>query len=389
MERKYFVPLYKTQSEAENLSVNPAKLKFSVLMCSEPKERLEDSRILKYISEAEAKGIHTASTLKSRAIWYNLRPSAFIGDFIFPAKIGEYYRLADNRRARVLCDKVNYAIRVNAPHDKDLLFAVLNSTLFRFFIDLFARQLTGAQTLSDVDVIVVKNTLIPKPEVLAPYASEIKQAMTALGQREQMSIFEETLQDDRKALDLLIFKALGLDETDLEALYTEARNYVKERANKSDSLSTTKTRKKADEATTLRLIKAKFNDEVRSYALLTRHKPVRAVYIPDSKIKFPKKMLEQGSGGFFEDIKAYFPDAGKEIVFNSIEQLRLFDFIYHTLGFQNGTLELPTIKTDCMEVWNALDQDYKQNKDLISATLKSLSAKVNFKVVYKELIFGE
>jgi len=386
MEREFFVPLYKTQSEAENLSVKPDKLKFSVLMCSEPKEHLENTRLIKYISDAEAKGIHSAPTLKSRAIWYNLKPSAFIGDFIFPSKIGEYYRLADNRTAKVLCDKVNYAIKVKPAYDKDLLFAVLNSTLFRFLIDLFARQMVVK--VSDVDVYVVNNTLIPQPEVLAPYATELKKAMETLGKREQMSIFEETLQADRKALDVLIFKALGLDESDLETLYTEARNYVKERASKSDSLSTTKTRKKADEATVLRVIRAKFNDTVRGYAVLTQKQAVRAVYIPEGKIKIPKKLLEQGSGGLFEAIEAHFPESGKKIVFDSIEQLRLFEYIYTTLGFQIGTLELPTNQLACMEVLKALKHDLNENKELITATLKSLSAKVSFKTVYKTLILG-
>ena len=139
-------------------------------------------------NETAFDGVVKIYSLKSNNNELNkLLNGKLFGDFIFPSKIGEYYRLIDNRKSQVFCDKVNYAIKVKEDfkEDSDIIFALMNSMTFRYFVDLFARQLTGAQTLSDVDVNVVERTIILKPELLRGQHWTIKSIVERLKSREQ------------------------------------------------------------------------------------------------------------------------------------------------------------------------------------------------------------
>jgi len=169
IEKTFTKPIFKTQKEAVKLNVDVNKLQNVVLICNTKRNQLSKfkEKVLQYIDDAENSPyeINKRPSCASRNIWYDLTNSAVTGDFIFPSKIGEKFRLIDNRKSQVFCDKVNYAITVkNEFKDyQDIIFLILNSTLFRFFIDLFSRQLTGSQTISDVDVNVVEKALIINP----------------------------------------------------------------------------------------------------------------------------------------------------------------------------------------------------------------------------------
>ena len=179
MERRYFKPLFKTQREAKNLDIDLKRLKYHVLICNDSLAILKKYKIkiADYIEIAESQyNLHTKPTNAQRATngngngkingngheraWFNLGENLTVGNFIFPSKIGEKFRLIDNRKAKVFCDKVNYNIVLNKKYIKNawIAFLILNGTLFRYFIDLFARQLTGSQTISDVDVIVAERS---------------------------------------------------------------------------------------------------------------------------------------------------------------------------------------------------------------------------------------
>lgn len=252
IERSYVKPILKSQREAHGLSVSSSDLKYFVLDIKENKEQLKSSEsdIYKYIQKAESSAykIHLRPTCKARISadkstdWFNLGKEIIPGDFIIPSKIGERFRLLDNRTTRVYCDKVNYKILIKPEYVKydDVLFTILNSTLFRHFIDLFARQLTGSQTLSDVDVHVIQNTLIPHPKYLISKEKELNACIRSMGEREQESIFEEIYFDDRKKLDKLIMESLGFDEKHTDQLHQDAVQLVHNRKVKSESVKTIK-----------------------------------------------------------------------------------------------------------------------------------------------------
>ncbi|MDP4284678.1 MAG: N-6 DNA methylase [Bacteroidota bacterium] len=241
IEKKFVVPVFKTQKEADKLEVKISNLKFVVINCNHTKDELKSGkkRILEYINFAEKEfAIHERPSVSGRHLWYNLTPTFSKGEFIFPSKIGEKFRLIDNRKANVVCDKVNYVIKIKEEYRQyaDEIFLILNSICFRYFIDLFARQLTGSQTLSDVDVNLLKKTLIPHPVYFRKHGACVESLTNAIKSREQLPLSKEILQEDKFKIDLAIFKTIGLKENEVKLLYKEAASYVEKRQIKSDSL---------------------------------------------------------------------------------------------------------------------------------------------------------
>ena len=188
----------------------------------------------------------------------------------------------------------------------DILFLILNSILFRFFVDLFARQLTGSQTLSDVDVNVVEKTLIIKPELLKGCKKELASILKSLKSREQGTIYEEVKQTDRRALDTIILEALGLIAVDVDELYKEACAYVKRRSEKSDSVETTKVKKKLTYEESVNLIKERF-PEIRQYKRLVGNASTTVYTIPNLNPKFLGD-TKTGSSNLFNKYPVFFKD---------------------------------------------------------------------------------
>ena len=252
IERKYLKPLLKSQREVQNLTIKAKELKHYVLDIKSNKNKLKESNSELYsyikIGESSKYKINKRATCTGRiskngeSDWFNLAKEIVIGDFIIPSKIGERFRLMDNRKAKVYCDKVSYNICVKPEYKEysDILYAVLNSTIFRYFIDLFSRQLTGSQTLSDVDVNIVQDTLIPHPKYLIEKARELKDIMKSINSREQKSIFREIDFEDRKLLDSLIMTSLGFGKKETELIRKKAVEFVQARKIKSESVKTIK-----------------------------------------------------------------------------------------------------------------------------------------------------
>jgi len=242
IEKEFMKPVFKTQSEAFNLDADISHLKNKVLLCGYSRSKLKKQKkhLLKYIDSGEQKKfqIDKRPSCQNNENWYNLTSKAFVGDFIFPAKIGEKFRLIDNRQSNVYCDKVNYVFKIRKEYRKysHFIFMILNSIFFRYFVDLFARQLTGSQTLSDVDVNLVEQTLVINPSLLLPRKKELMQIYLSLKGREQETIYKEIKKVDKKKLDTIIIEQLGLTAKDVDELYVAAVNYVKDRQQKSESL---------------------------------------------------------------------------------------------------------------------------------------------------------
>ena len=400
MERRFFKPVFKTQREAVNLDVDKENLKYKVLVCNEPKATLRKYRdkIADYITEAESPKhqlhMHPSCasrvSIESKRDWFHLGEDLFVGDFIFPSKIGEKYRLIDNREAKVYCDKVNYNIRIKKQYEdySDVLFLILNSIIFRFFVDLFARQLTGSQTLSDVDVNVVEKTLIIKPELLKGHKKELTSILKSLKSREQGTIYEEVKQADRRALDTIILEALGLTADDVDELYKEACVYVKRRSEKSDSVETTKVKKKLTYEESVKLIKERF-PEIRQYERLLGKAQTAVYTIPNLNPKFLND-TKAGSSNLFSKYPVFFQDNIRQtiVTFTNPEQMQLYHWFWNNLQVKNIKLKLPVKPEICQLLLRALDQDFKSYSGQVAGVLKTFRSKANAISVYKDVVLG-
>lgn len=391
IEKSFTKPLFKTQKEAVNLDVVINNLKYNVLMCGDPKSKLSKNKnhVLKYIEIAERPPyeIHKRPTVAQRENWYDLTGAGLIGDFIFPSKIGEKYRLIDNREAHVYCDKVNYVVEVKKQYREyaDNIFLILNSISFRYLIDLFSRQLTGSQTLSDVDVNLVEKTLIVNPELLASHSKELHKIYKSLKGREQETIYEEVLKEDKIELDTIILKALGLGSKDVHSLYDAACKYVKDRQEKSESLVTTKTKQKLSYEESLLLITDRFS-EVRSYKSMIKDMKTRRIDIPDWKAKYPKDGA--GTENLFGLYNVYFHQGNntKELSFENLSQLELFKFINTGIEIKGMKIDIPVSEKDCKKVLKAIEHDFNEYSNQIKTLLRTNRSTANYLSVYRDLL---
>ncbi|MFL5763896.1 MAG: class I SAM-dependent DNA methyltransferase [Bacteroidia bacterium] len=391
IEREYVMPLFKTQKEAKNLDVDLGRLKYFVFSCSETKSKLSklNKHALKYINLGESKQfqVNKRPSVSGREPWYDISNIVKTGDFIFPSKIGEKYRLIDNRVAQVACDKVNYIVEINPEYKKydDALFLILNSITFRYFIDLFSRQLTGNQTLSDVDVNLVEKTPILNPELLNPYKNEIKEICRSIKKREQGTIHEEIEEDDKFKLDLLIFKSIGLTEKDVRELHKVASQYVRDRQDKSASLTTTKSKQKLGYDDAIALVSDRFSD-IKRYREIIKGMEVQKLSIPDAKAIYPKGGV--GSENLFGIYNVYFNDGKKQksLSFDSPQQLELFEFLNNELEIKNTDITLPKDSKECKRVLKMIKDDFEDNLSVIKVFLKSNRSNANPLSVYRDLL---
>jgi hypothetical protein len=281
---------------------------------------------------------------------------------------------------------VNYNIRIKKQYEEysEILFLILNSIVFRFFIDLFARQMVVK--ISDVDVNVVERTLIIKPELLKGRKKELASILKSLKSREQGTIYEEVKQADRRALDAIILEALGLTAADVDELYKEACAYVKLRSDKSDSLETTKVKKKLTYQESVILIKERF-PEIRQYETLLGKEPTTEYTIPNLNPKFLDD-TNTGSSNLFNKYPVFFQDnARKTIVnFTNPEQMQLYHWLWNTLQVKDIKLKLPVKPENCQELLRTLDQDFKSFSGQVTSVLKTFRSKANAISVYKDVL---
>jgi len=209
---------------------------------------IKGTKLLKYIQDGERKGFHTGPTCASRGreSWYCLGKDWAYAPLIFPAKVGE--RMPIFLNDNVFEDKKLYGVIPKKPKDKLILAALLNSTVSRLFIEFTCRQLTGAQAIADIDVIVVENLSVLDP---AKLSSEMRVALEEsfdrLSKVSCESIFSELatspsevsldkVKPDRRELDKIVMgDILGLSDDEQLEVYRAVVDLVKSRIEKAKS----------------------------------------------------------------------------------------------------------------------------------------------------------
>ncbi len=166
---------------------------------------------------------------------------------VFPAKVGE--RMPVFLNDGVFEDKKLYGITPHKEADAVLLAALLNSTLARLFIEFSARQLTGAQAIADIDVIVVKTLNIIDPKkISAKLKTRLKKSFERLANTPAESLFKEIaptpdavsldeVKTERRELDKIIMgDILGLSEAEQLEVYVAVVDMVRARLDKAKSV---------------------------------------------------------------------------------------------------------------------------------------------------------
>jgi len=248
IEREFLQPIIFSLKEVDGYKLDKTKLGKRAIICWTDKKKIKGTKLLKYIQDGERKGFHRRPTCASRGpeSWYCLGKGWQYAPLVFPAKVGE--RMPVFLNDNVFEDKKLYGVIPKKPEDKLILAALLNSTVSRFFVEFTCRQLTGAQAIADIDVVIVENLSLLSPQKLS---SEIRTALEKsfdrLSKSSCESIFLELanspdevslgkVKPDRRKLDKIVMgDILGLSDDEQLEVYRAVVDLVKSRIEKAKS----------------------------------------------------------------------------------------------------------------------------------------------------------
>lgn len=237
IESRYLRPVIFSLREVAGIRLDTAPGNKLFFYCPSPTVELAGKDALRYIEQGEAAGYHLRPTCAARRPWYAVARSMKPAPLIFPSKVGERWVVAINR-ARAFEDKKLYGIFPRGKVSIEVLAALLNSTWARYYAEVTARQLTGAQAIADIDVTVAEHILLPDPRKLsARLKTRLEAALDQLARRPILSVFEEVHRRDRRRLDQLVLTAIGFTKPEeraatLARLYSALTRLVEERVKK-------------------------------------------------------------------------------------------------------------------------------------------------------------
>lgn len=237
IESRFLSPVVFSLKEISGVLFEKSRAAKLFFNCSDAPEEIAGTAAFDYIRRGERAGYHLRPTCAARDPWYGAARGRKPAPLIFPSKVGERWIIALNR-ARVFEDKKLYGIFPRKGVSAAALAALLNSTWARYYAEVTCRQMTGAQAIADIDVIVAERILLPDPRELATeIKKELERALKTLWRRPILSVFEEVNLSDRRKLDNLVLAAMGFTaqperEELLDRLYEAVTKLVRARLEK-------------------------------------------------------------------------------------------------------------------------------------------------------------
>jgi hypothetical protein len=139
----------------------------------------------------------------------------------------------------VIEDQTFYGLTLNPKHKARKLgqIALLNSTSSYLFTEVLGRVGLGLGVLQYARIDMEKLLTLDILSFDLPLIERLLRVFDVLSTRPIMSIFDETNQNDRRALDLIIFEALGIAPEQVDYLYESLLSLIQERLSKADSLA--------------------------------------------------------------------------------------------------------------------------------------------------------
>lgn len=236
IERRYLMPaLMKTRNKAYLKITNEHIERYFLTL---PKDvNLIKGNVLKYLMYGEKYFLPHSRTLRSKECWWyiKVRPPA---DLIAPCGYGDRVWCSINE-ARAVTSNSYTEIRLRSKHFLASVFFTLNHPIGWLFLELTGRSSLGGGMLK-VDPIEYRKVLVVEVEkdLFIPFNRSIESIFTELGFDPSRPIREQEPNPlpDRKALDDIVFDALGLTEEERKEVYWAVAELVKQRLEKARSV---------------------------------------------------------------------------------------------------------------------------------------------------------
>jgi len=241
IEDEFLIPVVKTPRELSTISFSKKDLKYKLLYVDKDKKSLGDTNTLKYIEEAEKRGISTAPTFKGRKYWYQI-PDLKVADMLWPDLRYERH-ICHVNQDNVPFEHNYYGFMPKNPTHRKALCAYLNSTIAWLFVEIYGR--TG---LGQGAIRLVGKDLRTFPVVRID-SKKLTPAFKRLCERPVDSVFEEIgaksvndvsierVRDDRRELDRIILsEILGLSTDEQLEMYKAVIDLAKSRIERAKSV---------------------------------------------------------------------------------------------------------------------------------------------------------
>lgn len=248
IEKEFLIPVVKSPKKIKTLDIDDEEIYIKLFTCFESQKILKERRrtgALSYIEwganqvteskQQTTKGVRwpdIPSVQFHRPGWYSVRMVKFADIFC--------NRFIDRRfffcksDSKVIEDQTFYGLIIeDEKQDKDLIHALLNSTLTYFFLELFGRSSLGRGAVQYAIDDYITLPIINPSSMPKNLQNDLKKKFQLIKSREILSIFNEVKREDRLEFDQLLFNWLGLAAEEVEQFYESFIQLVSQRIKKS------------------------------------------------------------------------------------------------------------------------------------------------------------
>ncbi|NPV87886.1 MAG: hypothetical protein HPY45_17955 [Anaerolineae bacterium] len=238
IEEEFLKPVIKSPRECRSIFINPQDLRYRIFMCSKSKAELQKTKALEYIKWGEVQKYHKRPTCETRNPWWNLGQQshstalwfkAFNETFLVPLTPIDIY---SSDRFYTIYNRI-----------EGNWVASLNNVLIFLMIELNGRVNLGQGALDNMTYEAARNLIVKPsllPDLLVKTDLPIQTIFTECGidPKSDVPIAKQEPRPlpDRKALDDIVFDALGLSEDERKEVYRAVCQLVWERTSKARSM---------------------------------------------------------------------------------------------------------------------------------------------------------
>jgi hypothetical protein len=238
IEEEFLKPVIKSPRECRSIIIKPEMRKYGIFMCHKNKTGLKGTKALEYIKWGERQKYSTRPSCRSRSAWWNLgvqeKPiavwfKAFNDTFIVPFMPSNDVYVSDR-------------FYVVYPSCKGNWIVALNNIIVALSTELHGRANLGEGALDNMTYEAAINYVIDPVllKQLQVQNREVQSIFTECGIDPESKVpiakQEPNPLPDRKALDDIVFDALGLTEEERKEAYRAVCQLVWDRISKARSV---------------------------------------------------------------------------------------------------------------------------------------------------------
>jgi hypothetical protein len=242
IEKEFLRPVIRSPKEVESIIVDPSKLNYKIFKCNKSKTELKETNALKFIEWGEKQitedGVlwPDVPSVSGRRLWYDVGEREYTHNF-WPYIMRERL-FSPYSDKEVYVDNNLFEIHTNI--DSKLLCVTLNSTILKFFNEMFSRSYGGGggPLKNQVYEVAELPVILPKKASIRLINVQVRDIFTEIGIDPSKPIRDQEPKPlpDRAELDEIIFDELGLTEQERKEVYWSVCELVKQRLDKARSM---------------------------------------------------------------------------------------------------------------------------------------------------------